>query len=86
MARYHTSVSDKVYIVYNNTIKFKLHFMTLCDTHGIKPTLTSVTYPQANAILEKVHQAIMGMLHTAEINMAIINSKSDITGFLTNVT
>ena len=86
MARYHMSVSDKVYIVYNNTIKFKLHFMTLCDTHGFKPKLTSVTYPQANAILEQVHQTIMGMLHTAEINMAIINSKSDITGFLTNVT
>ena len=39
---------------------------------------------QANAILERVHQTIMGMLCTAEIEMADKASESDIADFLTN--
>ncbi len=37
-----------------------------------------------NAILEHVHQMIMGMLCTAEIDMANTVSESDIADFLTN--
>ncbi len=58
------------YIVYNNGSEFKLHFETLCDSYGLKRKPTSVKNPQANAILERVHQTIMGMLCTAEIDMA----------------
>jgi hypothetical protein len=39
-------------IVYNNGIKFKLHFQTLCDTYGLKRKPTRVMNTQANAILE----------------------------------
>ena len=65
--------------------QFKLHFEALCDTYGIKHKPTSVKNPQANAILERVHQVIMAMLHTAEIDMADSVDASDIDTFLTNV-
>ena len=32
--------------------------------------LTSIKNPQANAVLEHVHQVLMTMLHTAELDMA----------------
>ena len=40
--------------------------------------------PQANAILERVHQVIMTMLRTAEIDMASSVAPSDTATFLTN--
>ena len=52
----------------------------------LKRKPTSVKNPQANAILERVHQTITGMLRTAEIIMADTVSESDIADFLTNAT
>ena len=73
-------------IIYDNGSEFKLHFETLCDSYGIKHKPTSVKNPQANVILEHVHQVIMTMLCTAEIDMADTVTPSDIdTFFLTNV-
>ena len=72
------------YIVYDNGSEFKLHFETLCDSYGLKRKPTSVKNPQANAILERVHQTIMAMLHTSEIDMAETVTESDIADFLTN--
>ena len=68
------------YIVYDNGSEFKLHFETLCDSYGLKRKPTSVKNPQANAILERVHQTIMGMLWTAEIDTADTVSARD-SGF-----
>ena len=62
-------------VIYDNGGEFKLHFEALCDTYGIKRKPTSVKNPQANAILEQVHQVIMTMLHTAEIDMAISSTQ-----------
>ena len=73
------------HVIYDNGSKFKLHFEALCDTFGIKRKPTSVKNPQANAILERVHQVIMAMLRTAEIDMADSVDASDIDTFLTNV-
>jgi hypothetical protein len=56
----------------------------LCDLYGLEFKPTSIMNPQVNAILEHMHQMIMEMLHTAEIDMAITVSESDITVFLTN--
>jgi hypothetical protein len=39
-----------------------------------------------NAILDQVHQTIMGMLHTADIDMADTVNEIDIAEFLTNAT
>jgi hypothetical protein len=72
------------HIIYDNGSEFKLHFEALCDSYGIKYKPTSVKNPQANAILEQVHQVIMAMLHTAEIDMATSVAPSDIAMFLTN--
>ena len=57
-------------IVYDNGSEFKLHFKTLCESHGLKCKPTSVKNPQAKDILKQVHQTIMAMLHTAELDMA----------------
>ena len=73
------------HVIYDNGSKFKLHFKALCDTYGIKRKPTSVKNPQANAILEQVHQVIMVMPHIAEIDMTNSIDASDIDTFLTNV-
>ena len=73
------------HIIYDNGSEFKLHFEALCDSYGIKRKPTSVKNPQANAILERVHQVLMSMLRTAEIDMANSVAPSDIDAFLTNI-
>ena len=75
------------HVVYNNGSKFKLHFEALHDTYGIKRIriLTSVKNPQVNSILEWVHQVIIKMLDTSEIDMAPSVDASGIDTFLTNV-
>ena len=72
------------YSIYDNGSEFKLHFETLYESYGLKRKPTSVRNPQANAILERVHQTIMAMLCTAELDMADTVSESDIADFLTN--
>ncbi len=56
------------YIKYDNGSEFKLHFehLCLCDSYGIKRKPTTVKNPQANAILERVHQVLGQMLRTLE--------------------
>ena len=44
---------------------------------------TSVKNPQANAIHEQVHETIMAIVCTADIDMANTVNKSDISEFLT---
>ncbi len=65
------------YIIYDNGSEFKLHFETLCDSYGLKHKPTSVRNPHANTILERVHQTIMAMLHTADLDMADTVRESD---------
>ncbi len=76
--------SHSQYLVYDNGSEFKLHLETLCESYGLKHKPTSVKNSQTNAILKPVHQTIMAMLRTAELNMAETVSKSDIADFLTN--
>ena len=59
-----------LYMIYDNGSKFKLHFEHLCDSYGIKRKPTTVKNPQANAILERVHQVLGQMLCTSELDMA----------------
>ena len=69
-------------IIYDNGSEFKLNFETLCDSYGLKRKPTSIKNPQANAILERMHQVIMTMLRTAELDMADTVAPSDISDFL----
>ncbi len=72
------------YIIYDNGSKFNLHFEALCESFGIKCKPTSVKNPQANAILEPLHQVLATMLRTAELDMANTVVTCDIDAFLTD--
>ena len=61
------------------------HFKALCDTSCIKCKLTIVKNLTANTILEQVHQVIMTMLHTAELDITTTVAPSDIDTFVTDV-
>eukprot|EP00804_Cyclotella_cryptica_P009746 CCRYP_011230-RA/>CCRYP_011230-RA protein AED:0.13 eAED:0.53 QI:0/0/0/0.66/0/0/3/0/171 len=69
-------------ITYDNGSEFKLNFETLCDSYGIKRKPTSIKNPQANEILEQMHQVIMTMLCTTELDMANTVAPGDIADFL----
>ena len=71
-------------VIYDNGSEFKLHFETLCDSYSVTSKPTSIKNPQANAILERVHQVLMGMIRTSDINMADSVSEKDIDPVLTN--
>ncbi len=73
-----------LYIICNNGSEFKLHFQSLCDTYGIKRKPTSVKNPQANAILERIHDVLGNMLRTSELDEAELVKISDIDVFLSD--
>ena len=71
-------------LIYDNGSEFKLHFERLCDSYGIKRKPTTVKNPQANAVLERVHQVLGQMLRTAELDMAESVAPDDVDVFLDN--
>jgi hypothetical protein len=73
------------YIICNNGSEFKLNFEYICITYGIKYEPTTVKNPQANAILECLHQVLAQMLCPAELDMAKTVTPHDIDVFLDNV-
>ncbi len=73
------------YIIYDNGSEFKLNFEYLCVTYGIEHKPTMMKNPQANAILECLHQVLAQMLHTTELNMAKTVTPNDVNIFLDNV-
>ena len=72
------------FVIYDNGSEFKLHFEALCDSYGLKRKPTSIRNPQANAILERVHQVVMAMVRTAELDMADSVAPNDVDVVLTN--
>ena len=72
-------------MIFDKGSKFKLHFEgLLCDSYGLKHKSTSIKNPQANAILERIHQVLMTMIQTSEIDMSDSVAPSDIDAVLTN--
>jgi hypothetical protein len=71
-------------LIYNNGSEFKLYFKYLCKSYGIKGKPTKVVNPQANGILEHVHQFHGQMLRTAEIDMANSVTPNNVDVFLDN--
>ncbi|KAL7503005.1 hypothetical protein ACHAXN_000856, partial [Cyclotella atomus] len=57
---------------------------TLCDSYGLKRKPTSIKNPYATAILEGVHQVLMTMARTAELDIADTVERSNVADFLTN--
>ena len=72
------------YIIYNNGSEFKLNFEYLSETYGIKRKPTTVKNPQANAILERLHQVLGQMLRTSELDTAETITPDDANVFLDN--
>jgi hypothetical protein len=72
------------YIIYNNGSEFKLNFEYLFETYGIKRKPTTIQNPQANAILERLHQVLGQMLRTSELDMAETITPDDNNVFLDN--
>ncbi len=72
------------YIMYNNGSEFILNFEYLCETYGIKHKPTTIKNPQANAILECLHQVLGQMLRTSEFDMAKTITPDDVNVFLDN--
>jgi hypothetical protein len=70
--------------MYDNRSEFKLHFEYLCKSYGTQRQPTMSKNPQANAILECVHQVLGQMLRTAEIDMAKSVTPDDVNVFLDN--
>jgi hypothetical protein len=70
------------YGIYDNGSKFKLHFEDLCDSYGLKRKLTSIKNPQANAILERLHDVLMNMIPTSELDMTDSVAPNDIDAVL----
>jgi hypothetical protein len=64
--------------------KFKLHIKYNCKSYCTKHTPTTDTNPQANAVLEHVHQILGQMLHTAEIDMTKSFTPNDVNVILDN--
>jgi hypothetical protein len=71
-------------LIHNNEGEFKLHFKYLCKSYGKKHKSSTVKNPQANAILERMHQVLGQMLCTAEINMTKSVTPDDVGVFLDN--
>ncbi len=72
------------HLIYNNGSEFKLHFEYLCESYGITHKPTMVKNPQANWILECVHQVLGQMLCTAELDMADSVTPDDVDVFQDN--
>jgi hypothetical protein len=72
------------YIIYDNGSEFKLNFNYIYETYGIKRKPTTIKNPQANAILERLHQVLAQMLHTSELDMAKTITPDKVDVFLDN--
>ena len=73
-----------VEVVYDNISEFKLYFQHLLDKYGVEKNPTSVKNPQANGILERMHQTFGNMLCTSELDMANSVFPEDVEDFLDN--
>jgi hypothetical protein len=72
------------YIIYVNGSEFKLNFEYLCETYATKRRPTTIKNPQANAILEHLHQVLGQMLRTSELDMAETITPDNVNVFLDN--
>ena len=54
-------------LIMDNGNEFKKDFCPLLKAYGIKANRTTVKNPQANAVLERVHQVMVDMLRTHDL-------------------
>ena len=56
-------------IIYDNKSEVKSSSEHLCDSFGVTLKPTTINNQQSNSIPEQVHQTIMNMSRTAELDM-----------------
>ena len=60
-------------VMFGNISEFKQDFTPLLKDFNIKPVWTSVKSPQANATVEILHQAILNMLVTKDLDNKVLD-------------
>ncbi len=55
-------------VVFDNGSEFKKDFIPLLRDFAIKPVPTTIKNPQSNSPVERIHQVIMNMLNTKELD------------------
>ena len=59
--------------MFDNSYEFKQYFSTLLEDFNIKPVLTSIKNPQANAPVERVHQVILNILVAKDLDNKVFD-------------
>ena len=72
-------------VIYDNGSEFKLFFKQIVETFSIEHKPTTVKNPQANSILERIHQVVMNMIRTSDIDMQDTCEPEMIDEILSNV-
>jgi len=70
---------------YDNGSEFKLHFKQLCEDFGLKRKPTSRKNPQANAIIERVHQTLGNTIRTFNLDDADLDPRDPYGDLLASV-
>ena len=60
-------------VVYDHGSEFKLNFKELILDYGIKPKSITAKNPQANAMVERVHQVVQNMLRVKDLSNHIFD-------------
>ena len=74
-----------VSIICDNGSEFKLFFENLCESFQIKHKPTTIKNPQANAILERIHQVVTNMMRTSSLDMQDSCTPDMVDDFIANV-
>ena len=77
LCRYPRSVR----ITYDNGSEFKKHFKALCKEYDLNQYPTTVKNPQANSIVERVHQTVNNMIRCFDLNTLQLNPKDPLGKF-----
>ncbi len=72
------------YVIYDNGSEFKAQFHALVAEYGLVHKPTTVNNPTENAILERAHQVIGGMLCTSQLDMDDSITNEDVQDFIEN--
>eukprot|EP00957_Ditylum_brightwellii_P021543 1624214-Ditylum_brightwellii.AAC.1 len=54
----------------------------IASYYGVKKKPTTARYPQANSIIERIHQTIRNFIRSFEVHDTSINEKDHWTGIL----
>jgi hypothetical protein len=72
------------HVAFDNDSEFKLYFRQLVESYGLEKKLTTIKNPQANSVLERVHQVFGNMLRTSELDMADSVNAESVSYFIDN--